>query len=214
MHLTEETTPEDKATHEKLKPEFVATEKKKILESFAKVPDDDKINCFYAVPINHIIAWPLQSDNVTRTSGYKAEKFIFQPPTPAGATKVPDPVLLFYLVADVYVKRLISYVETTWMPLVDARPLRSLSIELIPVTTAATVPNDAHRVGGYAGVKGFVKYACAPPLSDRVIDSLAPMLAPDFPPAHYWSLDEAAQQMAIERHREKMEALGGTGEEE
>jgi hypothetical protein len=57
-------------------------------------------------------------------------------------------------------------------------------------------------------MRGFVKYFCAPPLSEQTIATLAPTLCPGFPAADYWSLDEAAQQMAIERHREKMEEMG------
>jgi len=79
-----------------------------------------------------VLAWGFQSEDYLQSRGYHVEQFRFMPP---GQDK--EPIVLYFLVADVYFKKMVEEFKLMWMNKVDMRPLSSMAFEFIPELGAA-----------------------------------------------------------------------------
>lgn len=171
------------------------------------------ISHYYAVPINHVLAWGLQSKEYAAVHKVDREEFFFTPVLPPTATKekVSGPlgagdILLYYLVSDVSMKAIQDDFTKHWMGKVDARPLDSIGFELVPLTGARRYPGLAESVKevkvDVLTVRSTISYMVAPKLSKAQLANLAPTLCPTFPTCRDWDPTEAARQRDLERYLE------------
>jgi len=135
-----------------------------------------RIDHFVAVPINHVLAWAFHSEDFMRQTQLNVEPFGYE--GEGGA-----PVILYYLVANVYMDQLMGTLREYWMHKADCRPLADAGFELV-------VPPDGAS-GGSVALRAYFKYMSVPPLSAATLANLAPALSPDFPPSHLWAREEA-----------------------
>jgi hypothetical protein len=181
-------------------------------EYWAKVREQGQgreIREFKAVPVNHVLAWILHSEDYAAQGRWRYEQFRYVPPANVDMPS-HDPVLLYFLVGDYYYDRMVEFVRARWMTKVDARPLASMGVEFVPRLGRALypkIPAEAQVVTGYMAATACFKYMVAPALSPTTVANLAPELAPGFPHCQDWNVDDVARQMAIERHMEKMAEL-------
>lgn len=170
-----------------------------------RTKDKDKIECFYAVPIMHVLAWPFHSDDFAQQHHVRAEMLRFRPPPKADGTP-SDPVLLYYLVADVYFRALLKSFREDWMDKVDMRPLQDVAFEFVPALAGYKqryphIPPEVEAVKGIVATRAHISYmAPRANLTAEEIRNMAPTLAPGFKSSHDWVNDAARQQMAIDRH--------------
>lgn len=165
-----------------------------------------KIHSFVAIPINHILAWPLHSEDYAAQHGLRSEQFRFLPPGPGA-----EPIVLYFLVADVFFRAMLEEFERTWLGLVDMRPLASMAFEFVPMLDRQryqNIPADVNTVQGVMALRSYVTYMAPPKLSQVTIDQLAPTLALNFPPSESWSIDAVAKQMAVDRYMEGKSVAG------
>jgi hypothetical protein len=170
----------------------------------ANADPNGRMNTFFAIPINHLLAWCLHSEDYALQHGYRAEQFRFIPP-PNNEGIPQEPIVLYYLIGDVMFHKLVAEFKRVWMNNVDMRPLTSMAFEFLPQldrTRYPQIPKDVKTVQGVMSLRSYVTYLVPPKLNRDTIDALAPTLVPGFPSCHQWGLDEIAQQMAIERHLE------------
>ncbi len=174
-----------------------------------QVADAQKIHTFFAVPINHVYAWPLQSEDYATQHGFRSEQFRFLPP-PNEQGVAQEPIVLYYLVADVYFRAIQAEFEKVWMGKTDMRPLSSMAFEFVPQLDRARykIPHDIKTVQGVMSLRSYITFMAPPKLSQQTIDSLAPTLALNFPTAENWSMDDIAKQMAMERFAEAKAVSG------
>jgi len=159
--------------------------------------DDPKVDAFYAVPINHVLAWGLHSEDYMKANGGRAEQYRFLNPDTG------EPILLYYLVADRYMDAMVEALKKTWMGKVDVRPLSDIAFEFLPMLHGEypDIPEETTTVRGVLKIRAYLDYMTAPSdLSQATLNELAPALSPTFPSCHDWSIDEHVRQMAIERH--------------
>lgn len=131
--------------------------------------DHEPITCYYAIPPNHILAWP-----------YRSERFCFERRIHVKQLRVPSQGILCYLLDDVQMKSALESARSVWVGKVDRRPLREVGIEVLPFGTGF--------IEQYA-LRGQLKYFTGPVMSQDQLDRLiAPTLSPDYPPADAWCL--------------------------
>jgi hypothetical protein len=173
--------------------------------------DRHRIRCFYAVPVNHVLAWPLRNEQYAIRRRLPSLRFQFVPPAQAGMGA--EPVLLYYLLADLHMNGVESEFRRVWMGKVDMRPLSSLSFDLIPECNRAQYPNisaETEAVAGVATVRSYITYlAPEPGLTAEVISQLIPTLCPGFPEPGGWipydPEELTALQMAEQKERSSVQ---------
>lgn len=163
-----------------------------------------RVSMFYAVPINHVLAWGLQSEEYCRRHQVFREEFFFSPPPEAAGKdgKMPDDILLYYLVPDVTFDAIMANFCARWMGKVDARPLKSIAFDFVPLTGARRYPQmppNTFTAQGAVSARSTIDYMVAPKLSRKQIAALAPALAPTFMSCRQWDPVEA------ERERQMLE---------
>jgi hypothetical protein len=162
-------------------------------ECMADYKDAARSTFFYAVPINHVLAWGYHSEEYRAQQGHRVEEFRFTPPS---LSKDADGILLYYLVPDGFFEPMVRSFHARWMGKVDVRPLASIGFEFGGGGGKAT--------GFTVAMRAYLKFFSVPRgLPPATVAKLAPTLDPDFPPCHMWSVDEVARQMAIERHAQE-----------
>lgn len=164
----------------------------KLLET-AKKKELKPITNWRAIPIMHVLAWGMHSDEFARERGLRVYPFLFSPPTPVpGAAapemqgKVPDDILLYYLIDDVAYYQLLDYFRKDWLGKVDVRPLSSMAFEFVPLQATSKHRAPA-QVSGDLMVRSSLSYYVAPKLSAAQVANLAPALCPGFPSCHEWN---------------------------
>lgn len=144
-----------------------------------------RIQQFFAVPVNHVLAWALRDETYAARKRLPSLKFRYMSPE-AGAT----PVTAYYLVADLHMDQLRSWFCAHWMGKVDMRPLSSLSFEFVPDCERSHYPDlpaDVRVVQGVATVRSYLTYMTPQPgLTQEGIDALIPTLCPAFPEPTGW----------------------------
>jgi len=175
------------------------------LEHTAK---EHRIQCFYAIPVNHVLAWGLRNEAYATRRKLPSLRFQFIPPAHAGMGS--NPVLLYFLVADLHFDFLVREVQQYWIGNVDVRPLASLSFELYPVCARSANPNvpaNIDTVGGVAALRSYLTYL-APDVGavkPEEIPNLIPTLCPGFPEPDGW-VPYTRDEMTLIEH-----AAGGGG---
>jgi hypothetical protein len=162
---------------------------------------------YYAVPINHVLAWGLHSKEYAAQHKVNREEFFFTPPAaPKGAkTKgLGGDILLYYLVSDVSMRAMRANFDKHWLGKVDSRPLNNMGFDFVPFTGARHYPGLAPEVKQVTvdtfSVRSTLSYMVAPKLSRAQIAALAPTLSPTFPSCRDWDPKEAARQRDLERY--------------
>lgn len=183
--------------------------KDKFLETWDKaaVPAM-RISKFKAIPIDHILAWPLASEDYATQRGFRCEQYRF---TPAGTT---EPIVLYFLISDIHYARLLADFEKGWMNKVDVRPLSSISVDFVPILERErykdSIPESETKAGCVAACRSYIQYMAPPAgITPEIIRWLAPTRVPNFPYAHEWSVDaDEHQQMVQELAMKGMMASG------
>jgi hypothetical protein len=170
---------------------------KRDMEAHHTLQGDLTIDHYYAIPINHVLAWGLHSVEYAKAKNIKREEFRYK------ARGGGDPVLLFFLVGNPIFDTMVSTFKDKWMNKVDVRPLKDVAFEFIPKLHGdyPNIPEDTTHVGGVLRIRAHIDFMSAPAnLSSGTIASLAPALSLGFPSCQDWSIDENVRQMAIEQH--------------
>lgn len=177
-------------------------------QKFAEAAADKKKSThFLAIPINHLMAWPLTSEEFANQHGYDYVQFRFNPPAGANLPTGDEPIVLYFLIGNAYFDILLEQFKKHWLNMVDMRPLSSIAVEYVPQLDRNRykgVRPDASGVRGDLSMTSYMTYAVPPKLSQATIDNLAPAMTLNFPSCSNWSPDEIARQMAIERYQEKV----------
>lgn len=147
------------------------------------------IQMFYALPVNHVLAWGLRSEAFAAKRKLPSLRFQFVPPPHAGMGD--KPLLLYYLVADLHFEGLVREVQRVWMGKVDMRPLSALSFELYPMCNKRDypdLPQHVEVVGGVVALRSYLTYLAPEPgaVNDQIIAQLIPTLCPGFPEPDGW----------------------------
>lgn len=151
-------------------------------------PKLQPIDHYVAIPINHLLAWGLQSQDYADERNYRAERFHYKPAE-------GEPVVLYFLLANAWFDTLLKDTLQMCLGKVDRRPLGQVGFEFVPMTRPSQPP------GHYEGdvtLRTVITYAAAPTLSQQTIDGLAMTLHPEFPTSHFWSVDEMTRQLNID----------------
>jgi hypothetical protein len=170
---------------------YVANYKQQLLERFNKA---DRPTYFVAIPINHILAWPLQSEEYRSSGNMRVEELRYSNPQVGN-------VLLYYLVPST----LFDFLLKTWTSNcsrgVDVRPLNKVGFEFIPLTSNG----GGGGGGGQVRLTAQITYMAAPPLNATTISKLAPALSLEFPPASQWCAADQERAAMLKAY----EAKGG-----
>lgn len=171
----------------------------KLLEA-AKQRKLKPISHWYAIPINHVLAWGLHSAEYCAERGVRRYEFWFSPPpVPAAAAaetkegKKPDDILLYYLVDNITYEYLLEHIRIGWMNKVDCRPLSSIGFELVPLP-APSRAKAPPKVGGSVLIRSTISYMVPPKLTPEQVACFAPALYPDFPSSHEWTRPKQEEQ--------------------
>ena len=144
----------------------------KIAESAAE-QGKEPIKCFFAIPFNHVLSWPLRSQAFAEKCGIRTWHFMVKEK------------LMFYLVPHPDYERLLASFKKTFLNVVDMRPLDSMAMEFVPMSS--TVPTL-----GQIKLRSYVHYMVPPlapsgkPMKQETIDNLAVTLAPGVPSPENW----------------------------
>lgn len=160
--------------------------------------DATKSDCFYAIPINHVLAWGYSSEQFMEQRGHRVEHFRFTPATQGTGQSV----VLYFLVASAYFDNVLSVFKEKWLGKLDRRPLKDVGFEFLPILKQSYegIPDTVDTVTGQIAMRAYITFSAAPKLNAATIANLAPALSIDFPSCHNWSVDEIAKQMALEKH--------------
>lgn len=156
------------------------------------------ITHFYAIPINHVLAWGFHSEEFMMQRGQRAEQFRVE--LPGG-----DAAVLYFLVGSAFFDTLLEGFRVGWMNKVDKRPLNQVAFEFLPILRDVypDVPADVTKVMGSFSLRSYFTYCSGPKIGLKTQAGLAPALCPGFPSCHQWSPDEVARQLAIDKHMER-----------
>lgn len=171
----------------------ISETEQKLMET-AKKRELKPITSWRAIPINHVLAWGMQSDEFARDRGLRVYSFYFTPPPELSVSspeegkpqKKPDDILLYYLIDDIAYYQLLDYFAAAWMNKVDVRPLESIAFEMLPLQ-APSRGRGPEQVSGAVTVRSSITYYVPPKLSAAQIANLAPALCADFPTCHEWN---------------------------
>jgi len=179
---------------ESRKLEFIESTRKRQEEDYK---DADFINFYYALPINHVLAWGLRDEEYARQHGFRAEQFRFLNP------ETNKPTVLYFLVGDAYMDKMVEIFREQWMNKVDVRPLKSCGVELVPQLDGhyPEIEPDKDAVRGILRLRVRLDYMTAPGgLTTKTIAELAPALGPAFPACDEWGLDQQTRNMMAEAY--------------
>jgi len=151
-------------------------------DQFKDVP---KIQTFFAVPHNHIIAWGYQSREYAQQHNHNFEVFVCN-------------YFKYFLIPDIYFHATFKSILEFWVGKVDKRPITSVGFELIP-----DLPKG-ESVKASIELQSYFHYWTVPSgLSSDNINKLAPMLSPEFLPCDNWSMDEVTKMLREARQEEE-----------
>jgi hypothetical protein len=162
---------------------------------------------FYAIPVNHVLAWPLRDPSYLSQYKMHVETLQFRPPTdnPLGLSS-EQPILLYFLLADGYMPNLINHYRETIMCGVDMRPLHEAGFDFVPRTErtqyGADIPEHVKRVQGVMSVRAFLTYRVAPKLNAEELAGLIPTLSPGFPSCSQWVSERQRVDAALKAYEE------------
>jgi hypothetical protein len=163
--------------------------------------DMERIECFYAIPIMHVLAWVLHSEDFAHQHRVQSEMLRFMP---RGSDQ---PIVLYYLVADVYYRSMVKDFldpDIGWMNKVDARPLNQIAFEFLPALERERYPNlpaTVDAVSGKVVLRSYLTYWMPPAgLTEAEIATLAPTLAPGFRSSQDWVGERQRMDAAVDRY--------------
>ena len=173
------------------------------------VADKKKVSHFVAIPINHVLAWPLRSEDYLAQMDMRIEQLRTKVPADPGKPE-NEPIVLYYLVRNVDFESMVAEFRATWYGKVDLRPLDSIALEIIPELDEGRyphIPDHLKEIPGIFNVRTYLKFVAPPMLNPEraanTIANLAPTLMPGFPECRLWSSDARAKEEAIQRHLRK-----------
>lgn len=174
----------DPAQKEAQRTDFVKKYQDDFMESHKHAK---KSTYFYAVPKDHVMAWPYSSEAYLAQFDFKVEQFRFVD------ADTKETKLLYYLVPSVPFEESREFFKKTLLGKVDRKPLKDLGFEVVSVTHPPPSFPISFRL------KSFFTYWSVPTLSPGTIKCLAPTLCDDYPLPHNWSEDEMQMQLAAEK---------------
>lgn len=159
---------------------------------------------YYAVPVMHVLAWILQSEDYALQKDIYSQMLRFTPPQNA------EPIVLYYLVPDKQFDNMLAEFYEGWMDKVDMRPLSKVAIEYVPELNRSLYPHlpaETRAVQGCIKSRIYVKYL-APPrgLTEADVRQLAPTLAPGMLSSQAFVDERVQMEMALQKHQERLRA--------
>lgn len=148
------------------------TDEERKQSKFLNVDDDKKIRCWYLIPADHLLSWPLTTTlDQRKSAGIYAVQFYATAPNAGGK------FLCGYLVPDSVLRGLIRSYESRWQNRVDIR-------EDALNRTGFTVAPSNRSQGTLEGVNLEFTVHCQCIFWNQIPDGvpLAPKLHPKFPP--------------------------------
>lgn len=140
----------------------------------------NKVRFFAAIPVDHALAWPLNSDGYAQQRGLRSEKLWVTNPN-----NDDDVVLWYHIVTDRTLFGLRDSLMRDLVPKVDRRPLQDVAFEIILKNPNAPIPQDLR-----IGMTVTLKYL-APSLDKKKPVAIA--MHPEFPSASNWAPTATAQ---------------------
>jgi hypothetical protein len=150
-------------------------------------PDDLRVRCWYAMDINHVLAWPLHTSGIQRRSiGIYAQRL--------DATIAKKRVPLCWLVPDTDLRGLMRNYNNSWANKVDTRTsiMSDVGITLAPL--------QKHQ-GTLEHVDISLRIVLKCIIWKENTDTfckVAPKMHPDFPPLSYWT-DSAFDEIDLSK---------------
>jgi hypothetical protein len=148
------------------------TDEERKQSKFLNVDDDKKIRCWYLIPADHLLSWPLTTTlDQRKSAGIYAIQFYATAPSAGGK------FLCGYLVPDSVLRGLIRSYESRWQNRVDVR-------EDAQNCAGFTVAPSNRSQGVLEGVNLEFTVHCQCIFWNQIPDGvpLAPKLHPKFPP--------------------------------
>jgi hypothetical protein len=149
-----------------------------------------KITHYYALPVNHVLAWGYSSDDYRSERGHRVYRFTYR------GKKDSDPTVLYYLVPNPLMEHLLEEATDVWLNKVDRRPLDSVGMEFIPHVTPKYEKVTSKT--GTVSLRTYYSYVSGPALQQETINKLAPTMSPDFFPCQFWNRQDMARKAALE----------------
>lgn len=170
-------------------------------EIMEQYPDAKPIEFWYAVPINHVLAWGYASEDYTAERNHKAYKFKFTPPAPSGGGGGADPVVLYFIVPNTLIEANIKSAMENMIGKTDKQNIRNVGFQFLPHPSPKEMPPKAMDCHGTMKLRTYVSYYSGPKLQPGTIANLAPCLCPGFPSPHQWSDEEQNKLQAIREYQ-------------
>lgn len=155
---------------------------------------------FIAVPVNHVLAWPLKSERFVEEHGFRAYQFRVLYPGAA------ESEVLYYFIGNADFDVLFNFFCSTWIDKVDHRPLSQIGFEFVPMYGMPEYPEALKNASAFSGLialRSYLTYMVHPRMPQATIDNLAPMLHPNFPPPHEWC-DNLLAAAIMQDHQESI----------
>lgn len=161
---------------------------------------------FVLIPIDHVLAWPLRSQDYRMLTNVDVEMFTFNPRNTDGTEA--DPVLLYFIIASTFFEAMLNDWKSkgpkSWLDKVDMRPLDQVTFEFVPHTDKSqypNLPNDCKALNGVVALRNYITYAVPPlGLTQEAINQLAPTLSPGFGSADAELTEEQRRNIAVDRY--------------
>jgi hypothetical protein len=161
----------------------------------------EPIEFYYAVPINHVLAWGYTSEDYMMERKHCAYKFKYVPPVEEnGKNPIPDPIVLFFLVPNTLIEANIKSALEYMVKKSDKQSIKRVGFEFMPNPTKAQLPSEPTPCQGQLMLRTYISYYSGPKLQPATIANLAPTTCPNFPLCREWSREELAKNQAIEQY--------------
>lgn len=175
--------------------------------------DRTPIRAYFAIPVNHVLAWALRSVAFSVAHKIHVEVFDFTPPPGNAAGLDPNrSIILYYVLPDVEFQSIVKSFKTSWLGKVDMRPLSSIHWEFAPLLERERYPDlppATNAVTGVISVRSHLTYMIPPKLTPQQQKGLFPALHPEYPSSSEWcpidpmyaSVMEEHQMMPVEKRK-------------
>lgn len=183
---------------QKMRQEMNDRYRQEIMEMY---PDAKPIEFYYAVPINHVLAWGYTSEDYLSERKHKAYQFRFTPPRDATRGDNTMPVVLYFIVPNTLVEANIESALQHMVGKADKQNIQNVGFEFLPNPMPEEMPPTPSDCQGTLKMRAYISYYSGPKLAPGTIANLAPTLCPGYPPPHQWSSEEQAKMAAIQQYQ-------------
>jgi len=164
-------------------------------------PDAKPIEFYYAVPINHVLAWGYTSEDYMAERKHKAYQFRFSPPEGSHGGLLP--VVMYFLVPNTLVEANIESALEHMVGKADKQDIQKVGFEILANPLPTEMPKIPSSCNGTLKMATYISYYSGPNISAATRANLAPTLCPGYPSCHEWSVEEQSKMAAIEQYQQE-----------